>query len=107
MHETLIANDIINEAKKYGKVMSIKVDVGELAHIPAHELDECLKSLVEWKVIVNEIQSSVKCTCGFKGRPRIMQKSHDSTVFACPKCGSNMSEIVSGKDIILKEVEVE
>ena len=106
MHETIIAGDIIKEAEKYGKVLSIKVEVGELAVIPAHELDECLKSLVEWKVVVNEAHAKVRCSCGYQGEPRIMQKSHDSTVFACPKCGS-LPEIVSGKDIILREVEVE
>jgi hydrogenase nickel incorporation protein HypA/HybF len=106
MHETLIASDIIKEAKNYGGVISIKVEVGELAAVPAAELDECLKSLVEWKVVVNETHADVKCMCGYQGRPNIMQKSHDSTVFACPKCGS-LPEIVSGKDIILKEVEVE
>ncbi|MBW3012423.1 hydrogenase maturation nickel metallochaperone HypA [Candidatus Woesearchaeota archaeon] len=107
MHETLIAQDIIKEANKYGKVLAIVVEVGELAHIPAEELDECLKSLVDWKVLVNETPSVVSCICGYEGRPRILEKGHDSTMFACPECKAVMPEIISGTDIVLKEVEVE
>ena len=38
MHETVIANKIITKAKEQGKVNSIVVEVGDLAHLPAKEL---------------------------------------------------------------------
>jgi len=106
MHETIIANDIIKQAEKQGKVLSITVEVGDLAHLPSHELEECLKSLVNWKVNIIEKKATIKCSCGYKGEPKILSKGHDSTVFVCPKC-ENIPKILDGNQIILKDVEVE
>ena len=51
MHETVIARGIIKEAEKHGKIKQIELEIGELAHVPAHELLECLESLVKWKIV--------------------------------------------------------
>jgi Zn finger protein HypA/HybF involved in hydrogenase expression len=106
MHETIISNDIINKAKEQGNVTEITVEVGDLGHIPAPELKECLEKLTSWKINLIEKKAIVKCACGFEGNPKILEKGHDSTVFVCPKCDS-VPEIVSGKDIILKSAVVE
>ena len=106
MHETIIANEIITQAEKQGKVLSIKVEVGDLAHLPAHELKECLKSLVDWKIQIINKKALVRCACGYKGEPKILSKGHDSTVFVCPECG-DIPKILKGDKIILKEVEVD
>jgi len=39
MHETIIAKQIIDEAKKHGKVRSIVVEVGDLAHLLKVEVE--------------------------------------------------------------------
>ncbi len=106
MHETIIANDIINKAKEQGKVKSITVEVGDLAHLPAHELKETLSTLVKWDVKIIEKKATVKCACGYKGTPKILEKGHDSTVFVCPECNQT-PDILDGKDITLKEVVIE
>jgi Zn finger protein HypA/HybF involved in hydrogenase expression len=106
MHETIIASEIIKKAKQQGKVKSIVVEVGELANIPAHHLEEALAKMTGWKIKMLEKKASVKCTCGFKGQPRITEKSHDAVFFECPKC-KKIPFVVEGKDIMLKEVEVD
>jgi len=104
MHEIVFANKIIEEAKKTESVKEITVEVGELAHIPADELKEALEKLVDWELKVIETKAKVKCSCGFKGEPKIIEKGHDYTIFQCPKCG-RYPEVLEGEDIILKEVK--
>lgn len=109
MHETLIANQIIDEAKKHGKVVSIKVEVGDLAHLPMHDMEHTLKEMCKglgWEVECVRKPALVKCICGYEGEPKILEKGHDVNVFECPTCGS-IPEILEGKDIILLSVEVE
>ena len=106
MHETAIAEGILKEAERHGKVSEIFLEIGELAHVPAHELIEALESIVRWKVHWKEIPSEAKCGCGFKGHPKILERGHDSFMIECPKCKS-VPELAEGKDIIIRKVIVE
>ena len=106
MHETIIAKQIIETANSKGKVKSITVEVGDLAHLPANEKREVLENMTDWKINIIEKKATVKCSCGYEGEPLILEKGHDSTIFQCPKCKA-IPEILDGKDITLKEVEVE
>ncbi|MFH1589452.1 MAG: hydrogenase maturation nickel metallochaperone HypA [archaeon] len=107
MHEQTIAKAIIEEAAKHGKVKSITIEVGDLGHLPAHEMEEVLKTLTDWKITVTKKKAIVKCECGYKGEPNIVEKGHDHNVFRCPKCNAMMPKILDGDQIILKELEVE
>ncbi len=104
MHESVFANQIIEEASKKGEVKSIVVEVGDLAHLPGEDLKQALEDRVNWKIKIEEKKAKVKCSCGYEGEPEIVEKKHDFTLFKCPKCGS-IPEILDGQDIILKEVE--
>jgi Zn finger protein HypA/HybF involved in hydrogenase expression len=106
MHETAIAQNIIKEAEKQGKVKEIYLEIGELAHVPAKELLECLGSLVDWKINSKEIPAKVKCECGFRGHPTILERGHDSFLIECPQCKS-IPKLVDGKDIKIIKVVVE
>ena len=106
MHELVIANQIIKEAKRHGKVKEITVEVGDLAHLPLHDIFDALEGMVSWKIHVISKPAVVKCVCGFKGKPNILEKGHDYNLFECPKCKS-VPEIIDGKDIVLKSVVVE
>jgi Zn finger protein HypA/HybF involved in hydrogenase expression len=107
MHETIIAKQIIKEAEKKGNVISVLVEVGELAHIPMEELKETLTTMVNWRCDFVEKKGKIRCGCGYSGAPNVVEKGHDSTFFKCPKCGSVMPEIIDGDKIILKRIEVE
>ena len=105
MHETIIANQIIEEAKKHGTIKSIKVEVGDLGHIPIEDLKPILDRMVDFHVDYIRKKAKVKCKCGFIGEPKILEKGHDINIFVCPKCGE-VPDVLEGKDIKLKEVEV-
>ena len=106
MHETVIAHNIIQEASKYGNVKELYIEAGELAHVPPEELLDCLKSLVDWKIHFTIVPAKVKCGCGFEGKPKILERSHDSFLIECPKCG-NVPNLTEGKDIKITKVVVE
>jgi Zn finger protein HypA/HybF involved in hydrogenase expression len=105
MHEVAIAQNIIEEAKKHGEVEEIYLELGELSHAPSHELVEYLQRLVDWKIHSREIPAKVKCSCGFEGRPIILERSHDSFLIECPKCKA-VPELINGKDIKIVKVVV-
>ncbi|RMF06134.1 hypothetical protein D6764_02925 [Candidatus Woesearchaeota archaeon] len=106
MHETAIARGILEEARKHGKLRKIEVEVGELAHIPAKDLEPTLREMAECEVVVRETESRVRCVCGFEGRPKIVEKGHDMTYFECPECGK-VPEVLEGNQIVISNVEVE
>ena len=107
MHETIIAREIIDKANEKGKVKAIKVEVGEMGHLPAKEFYETISTLVDWKIDMVEKEGKVKCSCGFVGRPKILERGHDVCIFECPSCCGVPEEILEGQEIKLLEVEVE
>lgn len=106
MHETVIANNIIKEAKKYGKVKEIFLEIGELGHVPAQELMECLEKMVKWKINSKEITAEVRCECGFEGHPIILERGHDSFMIECPEC-QETPKLIKGTDIKIVRVIVD
>lgn len=107
MHETIIANKIIEKAKEQGSVKKITVEVGDLAHLPAEEMKHVLEDLTDWVVEVVPVKAEVVCKCGYQGEPKIIEHSHDLTIFECPKCHAVPFKVLKGEDIVLKDVVVE
>jgi Zn finger protein HypA/HybF involved in hydrogenase expression len=106
MHELAIANEIVEQAKSHGNVKSIKLEVGDLSPLTAEELQTALGALVGWEVAVTKKKARAKCAfCGHEGEPRVIQRSHDFTLYACPKCSEDFPEVLEGDKIILLEVE--
>ena len=106
MHETIIAKKLIEEAKKHGKVKAIAVEVGELAGIHDHDLEKTLKGMVKWDVKVSGKKAIVRCGCGYRGGPKVVERAHDFVIFECPEC-KKIPKVVNGDEIVLKEVKVE
>ena len=106
MHEQTIAAKIIADAKEYGDVESITVEVGDLGHLPAEEMKEVLEKLTDWKINIENKEAVITCDCGYTGEPKILQQLHDNNIYECPECSHSLPEILDGADIILKEVEV-
>lgn len=105
MHEQVYVGRIVEEAQRHGSVQAVAVEVGELAPIPAAELEAAL-GVTGWALTVRTSPSTVSCPCGFTGRPVITDKGHDYTVFHCPSCEQPFPAIIQGKDVVLKEVTV-
>ena len=112
MHEQAIAQEIVAKAKEqeqlHGTLKGIVVEVGDVGHLPAHEMKEVLVAMCPaWEVKILEKKATVECEqCGFVGEPIILEKGHDHNVFKCSDCGHMMPKILDGHDIVLKEVEL-
>ena len=106
MHETLIATNIINEAKKHGEVSELYLEIGELADIPPKDLIKTLKAMVEWKIHFTEKQAFTSCGCGFSGHPTILERTHNAFVIECPECKS-VPIPKEGTDIKIQKIVVD
>jgi len=105
MHEAIISEQIINDAKEHGEVNYIHVEVGDLAPITPDDLRNSVQNNAGWKVDVTSKKGKVKCKCGYEGERRITAREHDLVLFECPKC-KEVPRVVEGEDIVLKEVKV-
>ncbi|MFH1133419.1 MAG: hydrogenase/urease maturation nickel metallochaperone HypA [Nanoarchaeota archaeon] len=105
MHETAIAVGIIREAERHGRVLELDLEIGELAHVPAHELVEALRRMIPWKVHHTEKPARVRCACGFIGHPTVLERGHDAFLIECPDCKA-IPDIVDGTDIKIVKVRV-
>ena len=106
MHETVIARKIMADAqRKAGRrqIKSISIDVGDLAPVTPDELKETLLQLSGWRVKVKAARAKVKCKCGFKGKPKILERGHDFCLYVCQRC-SAVPTVAEGRDIIIREV---
>lgn len=106
MHEHTIASKIIEDAKQYGNVKSLIVEVGDLAHLPADEMRHVLEDKTDWNIEVVSKKAVVACSCGYVGEPKILQQLHDNNIYECPECSTSLPTILDGSEIVLKEVEV-
>jgi len=105
MHDTLIANMVMKDLANYKDIEAVSIEVGELAEVTAAELESAMKAMVKYKLDIKEKKATVRCKCGFEGRPEILERGHHFTVFVCKKCG-DVPEITEGNKIIIKDVEV-
>jgi Zn finger protein HypA/HybF involved in hydrogenase expression len=103
MHEHAIIDSVLSNLKDVGKVKEAHFEVGELAGIEPNHLKEHLKDRVKFKVVVKKKKSVVKCECGYKGPPKILEILHDMVIYECPKCGK-LPRILEGKDIKITKV---
>jgi len=97
MHEYKIIKDIVDRA---GDAKEITVIVGELSGIHLHDLED-LKS--KFKVNFIEEEALVECSCGYRGKPKILLNEHDHVLFECPSC-SKIPKIIKGNNVILKDI---
>ncbi len=106
MHGIHIAKDIIDNAKKQGKVKKAVIEVGEIANLTKEDLSKHLESMADFDYEIEEKKAKVKCVCGYEGSPKVLERQHDIVLFECPTCGMT-PEVIEGDKIILKSVEVE
>ena len=97
--ETIVHEQGLHEVKK------IVLEVGELSGVVPHYMEVCFpaavyKTFMEDTVLEMEtIPGIVRCRqCGRE----FNCMAHD---FACPGCGSVDMEILSGNDVMIKEIQ--
>ncbi len=120
MHEFSLSSDIVqtvltatqkNNAKK---VLSIQLDVGELALVNVEQVTFWLKELFKGtaaegaKVKVKNIKARIRCEeCTYEGgtKSKELKPLADVSPYACPRCGSPRIHIKKGREFILRNIE--
>jgi Zn finger protein HypA/HybF involved in hydrogenase expression len=97
MHEYKIMQDIMEKA---GEAKEITVIVGEISGIHTHDLKNLEK---EYKVNFEIEEGEVECSCGYKGKPKILMNEHEHVIIECPSCGE-IPKIIKGENVILKDI---
>ncbi len=105
MHEHTFIQSIINQVPNADKVISIELELGELVGIEADHLKEHLEDETSWKVLIYVKKARIKCTCGYIGEPKILQRLHDLVIYECPQCENDNVIVLEGKDIKIGKVE--
>jgi len=113
MHEFGIAQNIFDavskeiENREVSKVISIKLEIGKLTAIVPSALEFCFESLAEGtlmdgvELIFIDIPLKMKCKeCG------TIYEVEDYYCI-CPECSSIEYELISGDELIIKQIEVE
>ncbi len=113
MHELGVTQEIFNivmrEARKYGakRVLRVEVEVGEFSTIepePVRLYFEIVSkgSIAEGaEVEVRKLPIRVKCnSCGY-------EYEADKYDLTCPECGGIDVEILGGRELIVKKIDVE
>ncbi len=131
VHEWALAEAIANyvsnymEARKASRVKKLSILLGELQSIDREILDFALKEILKSRGITVESLEYVvekvvfRCRrCGYKwslGDTGLSEEVKEAihfvpevvhSYFKCPRCGSRDFEIVSGRGLAIKEIEV-
>ena len=84
MHDSVIASSIIKDIEQHGKVKKAYIEVGELFGIEPDHLLEHIRDVSKIEFDIKQTQSIVKCTCGYKGRAKIIERFHDFVLYQVP-----------------------
>lgn len=103
MHEINIVRQII-ERVGGKKVNKITIEVGELIDHSAEDIKESLEQMSGWEVEVVKAESLVECVCGYRGEPKILEKSHGVILFTCPEC-EKRPRVLKGDSVKILKVE--
>lgn len=126
MHGLSIASDIVEtvlkslKSYKVKKVLGLEVEVGELMGISPEELKQGFDiasegTLLEGVSLNIQIKpAEIKCLeCGYKGSSKLPSTHVHEHAYArmpspqCPECGGFTVEILEGRRLRVKNLEVE
>jgi len=112
MHELGLMQNIIDTVQDYArknnvtKVVKIMLEVGQVSGVVPESLEFCFEVCTKQTTLegaqleIERIAAVGKCkTCG---------ESFDllTFTFSCPKCGGTDWEMISGRELIIKGLEV-
>ncbi|MDD4871317.1 MAG: hydrogenase maturation nickel metallochaperone HypA [Kiritimatiellae bacterium] len=112
MHELSIAQALFEQvqsitAHENSRVMMIAVSIGTLSGVDSEALDQAFRITVDdtplkdAKLQIEKVPARVIChSCNRESSPAF-------PFFACQYCNSFDFEIVSGRDLLLKSIELE
>lgn len=126
MHEFSTAVGIVETITKVAKenkatrIKKVELVVGEFSMLNTEQLKFAFEIAAEGTLaekadlIIEAQKGEIDCKdCGFKGPVETQKKDVDHfvvdlvNIFECPKCKSNNTKISGGRDIYVKNIEVE
>ena len=116
MHEITIATKLVDDLRKrvdISNIVRIEIELGELSEITKDELYHGLRHIFkdhmdqEVDIIIEVKQSLIRCNrCFYKGKANIIERGHELCIFNCPICNNFDVKVISGKDIKIKNIEI-
>ncbi len=122
MHEFSIASDIVEsvsgfaEAHPEGKVIAVRLSVGELMCVEPEQLRFCYETIVqgtplaESQLEMERLAAAVKCPhCSYAGPPRYWDGALSGIALPtlqCPRCGRT-AEATQGHECLIRGIRFE
>lgn len=120
MHELSIAATLMEsvldfvEARHIGKVLRVRLAIGELTCVQHDQLKFCYESVARETALqdstleIEEVPARVNCAhCGYEGPPKYWMDSLADTPIAtlqCPDCGQ-AAEAAQGHELAIKTIQ--
>lgn len=117
-----IAETVLKEArdKKARRVLSLKLEIGELTFLSPEQIRFWLKELFKGtlaegiKIHIKKILSLIRCkSCSYEGDMGLNTDLGDDylrhtyfPIMKCPKCSSFSLEIKKGKECLVKQIRI-
>ncbi len=122
MHESVIAQSIINSVLKHAKQNAVRkvevifLKIGELAFLNPEQLlfwlQNGFKNTTAQKadIRIEKIKAKILCTaCGYQGDINVSDNAayhYQVPVFACPVCNASSVEILYGREMYIEKIQV-
>lgn len=117
-----IAKTVLKEArdKKARRVLSLKLEIGELTFLSPEQIRFWLKELFKGtlaqgvKIYIKKIFCLIRCKgCSYEGNMDLNMGLGDGSlshtyfpIMKCPKCSSFSLEIKKGKECLVKQIRI-
>jgi len=123
MHEGALAKSILNiildtaVANQAKEVVLVEMEIGEICLINIDQLTYLVKIIARDTIAkdmtfrVQELKTRIRCkVCSFTGLIEYKEIEpewhYQVPLFRCTRCKSNMTEILQGKDLVVKSIEI-
>ncbi|MFH1650739.1 MAG: hydrogenase maturation nickel metallochaperone HypA [Chloroflexota bacterium] len=124
MHEASVAQavlDTVLETAARGNARSVirlEIEVGEICLVNAEQLVYFLNLLAadtiarDMKTSIKEVKTKIKChNCDYSGEVAYREVDpawhYRVPVFDCVRCQSNQTEIVQGRELVIKSIDID
>ena len=105
MHDQVIIQQLL-KALGNNKPLKVTIEVGEIAPLDEHHLVESWEQMTDIGIETLSRKAKVACSCGYTGKPKIVERLHDFVLIECPKC-HKMPKVIDGDKITLKSLELD
>ena len=123
MHEAALAQSILNtildaaSSNNAREVLRVEMEVGEVCLVNIEQLTFLIAMFAhdtiakDMEFSVKKVKTRIKCKkCSYLGAIKYKeidpQWHYRAPIFGCVRCKSNMTEIVQGKDLKIRSIDV-